>query len=131
MSSGRYTGPGSTREVDREVLAWPLERRNSRELGRAYTRGPLWPGESEWRVTWEIDVVAAGPTDAAKAAAHHARKRDTTATVYTVRHADGRAFEVDLLMGMPSVRVLQAGPTWVPPAELPQMSALDADEGEG
>lgn len=45
----------------------------------------------EYRVRWEIDVEADGPSDAACQARLHATKEDTTATVFEVleRDSDG------------------------------------------
>lgn len=54
---------------------------------------------ARYLVTWEIDVWADTPEEAARQAHDMVRRPDTTATVYKVieHDGDGTAFTVDLL----------------------------------
>ena len=52
---------------------------------------------AEYLVTWEIDLTAADPIDAARQAYEIQRDWDSTATVFTVAGDDGSVVEVDVL----------------------------------
>jgi len=49
-----------------------------------------------YRVTWEIDVEASSPQEAARQARHHQTKPDTTATVFDVHREGVEPVRVDL-----------------------------------
>jgi len=49
-----------------------------------------------YRVSWEIDIDADSPREAAERALEIQRRPDSTATVFTVRDETGESIEVDL-----------------------------------
>jgi hypothetical protein len=50
----------------------------------------------QYRITWEIDVEADTPQDAARKALRIQRKRDSIATVFDVTDEAGRTSTIDL-----------------------------------
>lgn len=55
-------------------------------------------GEQEYRVTWEIDISASSPLEAAREAFGHMQRPGTTATVFEVTGPDG-TYDIDLGKG--------------------------------
>jgi len=52
---------------------------------------------AQYRLTWEIDIEASGPVEAARQALTIQRDRESTATVFTVRNfKSGATVDVDL-----------------------------------
>ena len=49
-----------------------------------------------YRVSWEIDIDADSPREAAERALEIQRRPDSIATVFTVRDETGKSIEVDL-----------------------------------
>jgi hypothetical protein len=49
-----------------------------------------------YRVSWEIDIDADSPREAAERALEIQRRPDSIATVFTVRDESGESIEVDL-----------------------------------
>lgn len=53
--------------------------------------------EKEYRVIWEIDIVASSPIEAAKQALEIQRNPESLATVFAIFDEDGDFHRVDLL----------------------------------
>lgn len=53
--------------------------------------------EKEYRVIWEIDIVASSPREAAKQALEIQRDPESLATVFDILDEDGDSHRVDLL----------------------------------
>lgn len=53
--------------------------------------------EKEYRVVWEIDIVASSPREAAKQALEIQRDPESLATVFDILDEDGDSHRVDLL----------------------------------
>lgn len=51
----------------------------------------------DYRVTWEIDINADSPQEAAKQAWEHMQRPDSTANVFDVVDSKGNTTRVDLL----------------------------------
>jgi hypothetical protein len=58
-----------------------------------------------YRVTWEIDINADSPRDAACKAQEIQRRPDSTATVFEVERPDGSVVTVDLARPVPRPRL--------------------------
>jgi hypothetical protein len=76
---------------------------------------------ASYRVTWEIDIEAGGPLEAAELARHYQANDDSHAVVFDVFDENGNAYCVDLLEnevvginGTPSPAVASAPATDVP-----------------
>lgn len=54
---------------------------------------------SEYLVTWEINICAKTPEDAARQAFEIMQRQGTTATVFNVVNSNGDSVSVDLLDG--------------------------------
>lgn len=68
----------------------------SRQARRASKRSKEAGEQSEFRVSWEIDIQATDPVAAAKEALQIIRDAETTATVFNVTGKDGQQLTVDL-----------------------------------
>ena len=55
--------------------------------------------QHRYLVTWEMDIYADSPREAAEKAWEHMRHPDSTANVFTVLNKDGDKIIVDLLEG--------------------------------
>ncbi len=51
----------------------------------------------DYRVTWEIDITADNPRDAAAAALAIMQRKDSQATVFAVTSEDGETEQIDLM----------------------------------
>lgn len=67
----------------------------------------------EYRVTWEIDLWARSPKDAAQTALDIMRDPESTATVFNVTNAQGYTVSVDLVWEAEKPHEIVQGLTWL------------------